>query len=142
MPYDMTEHRHRFAAWAAARAVQRGWGSSKTEKLRNAIESCGVREFVGSLESPHGVDERRFRELHRQWCCAVIESLTQQGVAAATFGRAAKLVAVYLKVMVVLALLAIATLRGSPIRRSTELNCRKSRRRPGLTRGTSAYGKP
>jgi hypothetical protein len=32
----------------------------------------------------------------------VIKSLTEQGVADATFGRAAKLVAVYLKVMVVL----------------------------------------
>lgn len=102
MPYDMTEHRHRFAAWAAARAVQRGWGSSKTGTLRNALESCGIREFIGSPESPHGVDEHRFRDLHRQWCHGVIESLTQQGVAAATFGRAAKLVAVYLKVMVVL----------------------------------------
>jgi hypothetical protein len=102
MPYDMTEHRHRFAAWAAARAVQRGWGSSKTEKLRNALASCGVREFVGSPESPYSIDERSFRELHRQWCRSVIESLTQQGVADATFGRAAKLVAVYLKVMVVL----------------------------------------
>jgi hypothetical protein len=101
MPYDKTEHRHRFAAWAAARAVQRGWGSSKTEKLRGALESCGVREFVCSPES-RGIDERRFREFHRQWCREVIKSLTQQGVAAATFGRAAKLVAVYLKVMVVL----------------------------------------
>jgi hypothetical protein len=102
MPYDMTEHRHRFAAWAAARAVQRGWRYSTKEKLRDALESCGVREFVCSPESRAGIDECRFREFHRQWCRAVIESLTQQGVADATFGRAAKLVAVYLKVMVVL----------------------------------------
>ncbi len=101
MPYDITEHRHRFAAWAAARAVQRGWGSSKTEKLRDALESCGVGKFVCSAD-PGDIDERRFRELHRQWCRAVIVSLTQKGVPDATFGRAAKLVAVYLKVMVVL----------------------------------------
>jgi len=101
MPYEMTEHRHRFAAWAAARAVQRGWSSSKTEKLRGALESSGLREFVCSPEA-RGIDERRFREFHRQWCREVIKSLTQQGVADATFGRAAKLVAVYLKVMVVL----------------------------------------
>ena len=101
MPYDMTEHRHRFAAWAAARAVQRGWGSSKKEKLRIALESCGVREFICSPGS-RDIDECRFGELHRQWCRVVIESLTQQGVVGATFGRAAKLVAVYLKVMVVL----------------------------------------
>ncbi|MBI3646600.1 MAG: hypothetical protein HY233_11630 [Acidobacteriales bacterium] len=101
MPYDMTEHRHRFAAWAAARAVQRRWRSAKKEKLRDALEGCGVREFVCSPES-RDIDEDRFRQFHRQWCRAVIESLTQQGVADATFGRAAKLVAVYLKVMVVL----------------------------------------
>jgi len=101
MPYDMTEHRHRFASWAAARAVQRGWGSSKSEKLRGALESCGVREFLCTPES-RDVEVRGFEDLHRQWCRAVIESLTQRGVAGATFGRAAKLVAVYLKVTVVL----------------------------------------
>ena len=101
MPYDMIEHRHRFAAWAAARAVQRGWRSSRTEKLRDALHGCGVTDFVCSPES-RIIDERRFVEFHRQWCREVIKSLTQQGVAGATFGRAAKLVAVYLKVMVVL----------------------------------------
>jgi hypothetical protein len=79
-----------------------GLGFFNDGEAANAIESCGAREFVGSPNSPHGIDERRFRELHRQWCRAAIESLTQQGVADATFGRAAKLVAVYLKVMVVL----------------------------------------
>jgi hypothetical protein len=100
LPYDMNEHRHRFAAWVAGRAVQRRFKGATVEKLRDALESCGIREFVGSPES-RGIDERRFRELHRQWCRAVIESLRQQRLNA-TFGRAAKLVAVYLKVMVVL----------------------------------------
>ena len=102
MPYDMNEHRHRFAAWAAGRAAQRGFKGATVEKLRDALEGCGVREFVCSPESRAGIEEPRFREFHRQWCRAVIELLAQQGVADATFGRAAKLVAVYLKVMVVL----------------------------------------
>lgn len=100
MPYDMTEHRHRFASWAAARAVQRGWRSATAEKLRDALEHSGIREFVGDVEL-RNIDECSFRESHRRLCRALIESLSQQGVDA-TFGRAAKLVAVYLKVMVVL----------------------------------------
>src|ERR1035441_320677 len=100
MTYDMSEHRHRFAVWAAARAAQRGWRSATVEKLRDALESCGIREFVGSSES-HSIEEPHFGELHRRWCRAVIESLRQQEIDA-PFGRAAKLVAVYVKVMVVL----------------------------------------
>lgn len=99
--YDMTEHRHRFASWAASRAVQRKWPSANKAKLQGAIGSCGIREFVSSPES-RNTGEDRFRELHLQWCHAVMEFLGRQGVEDATFGRAAKLVAVYLKVMVVL----------------------------------------
>jgi hypothetical protein len=48
------------------------------------------------------VDEAGFKTRHREWCRAIMLSLTNAGVKNVTFGRAAKLVAVYLKSTVVL----------------------------------------
>jgi hypothetical protein len=44
MSYDLTEHRRRFAAWAAARGAQRGF--TTVDSLRDALENCGIREFA------------------------------------------------------------------------------------------------
>jgi hypothetical protein len=71
------------------------------EVFRDALEICGVVEFVRTSEAK-GIDESRFIELHRDWCCSVVAYLAQKKVANPTFGRAAKLVAVYLKSMIVL----------------------------------------
>jgi hypothetical protein len=98
MPYDITEHRHRFSVWAAARAAQRGFAS--VEVLRDALERSGVREFLRGSEA-YQTDEERFRALHEAWCRSIVRSL-ESSHPKATFGRAAKLIAVYLKSMVVL----------------------------------------
>jgi hypothetical protein len=42
--YDVFEHRHRFAVWAAARAAQRGFVT--VEKLRDALEATDIVAFV------------------------------------------------------------------------------------------------
>ena len=99
MPYDLFEHRHRFAVWAAARATQRNFTS--VERLRDALQKCGIKEFVNTA-ALREIDEARYRELHRDWCRAIIQDLAEGGVADPTFGRAAKLVGVYLKAMVVI----------------------------------------
>lgn len=99
MSYDITEHRHRFSVWAAARAAQRGFASLAA--LRDALERCGVVEFLARAEA-HETDEARFRALHEGWCRSIVKSL-EASHPRVTFGRAAKLVAVYLKSMVVLA---------------------------------------
>ena len=44
MAYSHFEHRHKFAAWCAARAVQRKF--AKTIVLKAALERCGVVEFI------------------------------------------------------------------------------------------------
>jgi len=41
MPYDLAEHRHRFAVWAAARAAQRGFTTVKN--LRAALQAADIR---------------------------------------------------------------------------------------------------
>jgi hypothetical protein len=97
--YGIEEHRHRFSVWAAARAAQRGF--TTVDKLRKALENSGVVEFLstGDWES---VDQEQFDALHRTWCRAVMSWLSDAGVEKVTFGRAAKLIGMYLKSMVVL----------------------------------------
>jgi len=99
MPYDHFEHRHRFAVWAAARAAQRAF--ARVEVLRDALEQTDIRQFVADRGSLVTTGEE-FDPLHSKWCNAIVGHLSRQGVPNATYGRAAKLVAVYLKSMIVL----------------------------------------
>jgi hypothetical protein len=100
MIYDLFEHRHRFSVWAGARAAQRGWAKAKTPVLGEAVENCGVVGFLRA-ETAAPIDELRFEEFHRAWCRKIVTFLEKKGIPNATYGRAAKLVAVYLKAMVV-----------------------------------------
>jgi len=93
--YSNYKHRHNFAIWAAARAAQRGF--TNVINLKNALESSSIGEFV---EKPSG--ESKFDKKHAKWCNRICDYLHNQGVNEATYGRAAKLVNVYLKSMVVL----------------------------------------
>lgn len=99
MPYKINEHRHRFSVWAAARAAQRGF--SNVDILRKALEACGVVEFLDTANLDD-IDVTRFDKLHRQWCMKVVGFLEEASVPNVTFGRAAKLVAMYVKSVVVL----------------------------------------
>ena len=84
--------------WTGARAAQRGLASTKT--LCGAIEATSVRKFLRDPESLD-IDAKRFESRHREWCNVALEHLFKQGVESVTFGRVAKLFAVYLKAMVV-----------------------------------------
>ena len=117
MSYDLFERRHRFAVWAAARAAQRGFAT--VEDLRDALEATNLRQFVTDSSSLN-IDAAAFEVQHRSWCRSIADNLSEKGVANATFGRAAKLVAVYLKSMIVLgphAGSALATIVHPPIDR-------------------------
>lgn len=99
--YEIEEHRHRFSVWAAARAAQRGWVGATVDVLRDALQGCGIVQFLASADLD-SICSQQFERLHRQWCVSVISFLENEGLPAVTFGRAAKLVAVYLKSAVVL----------------------------------------
>jgi hypothetical protein len=101
MTYDIFTHRHKFAVWAASRAVQRGWKDAKVSCLREAIEECGVREVINDVDS-FPTTSQAFELLHSQWYHSIQNHLANNGVAA-SYGRVAKLLAVYLKAMVVIA---------------------------------------
>lgn len=96
--YNLFEHRHRFAAWAAARAAQRGLTS--VEILCQALDDSTIKQFVRDhFEEPITAEE--FQKLHCKWCKKIVNSLKRNGVKDVPFGRAAKLVGVYLKSMIV-----------------------------------------
>lgn len=97
--YQIKEHRHRFSVWAAARATQRGF--SKVDTLQKALEVCGVREFLDTANL-EDMDATRFEAIHRRWCMSVVAFLKKARIPNVTFGRAAKLIAMYLKSVVVL----------------------------------------
>lgn len=100
MIYSIDEHRHRFSVWAAARAVQRGFPAD-INKLREALKCCGIRTFLTPANLDN-MDEARFDDQHEHWCMKVISSLNAATAMDVSFGRAAKLIAMYLKSMVVL----------------------------------------
>ena len=99
-PYEIGEHRHNFAVWAAARASQRGLGAG-VRILRATLESCGI---VDDLQGANlnEIDDERFKRMHRKWCLNAIDRLMEAGIQDVPFGRVAKLVAIYLKSAVIL----------------------------------------
>ena len=99
MSYDLSEHRHRFAVWAAARAAQRGF--TTVEKLREALQATDIRKVLSAPQTLQ-LAAVQFDALHRRWCSSICSSLTQHQIAKVSYGRAAKLVAVYLKATVIM----------------------------------------
>lgn len=102
--YDINMHRHNFASWAAARAVNRAFTTVLV--LKEALEACGVFEDI-SKASVLACSENDFKVLHRRWCEKIMLFLInleegEEWRKKVTYGRAAKLVAVYIKSMVVL----------------------------------------
>lgn len=97
-PYDLFEHRHRFSAWAAARAAQRGLTS--VEIFCRALDASEIKSFVHDHVEDN-ISAEQFRKLHCNWCLKIVESLEGSGLQDVPFGRAAKLIGVYLKSMVI-----------------------------------------
>ncbi len=101
MPYELFEHRHNFAVWAAARAAQRGFAGANVSTLRNALKASCIRRFLLNPKCMD-IDCARFEKRHRSWCRSICAFLNTHSVKTVSYGRAAKLIAVYLKTMVVI----------------------------------------
>jgi len=98
MTYSHFQHRHNFAAWCAARAVQRGF--TKTPILKDALEKSGVVDFIKEYAGEE-VSHEDYDKLHESWCNAILKIWEKAEVKGASYGRAAKLLAIYLKSMIV-----------------------------------------
>ncbi len=99
--YDLKEHRHRYAAWCAARAVARGVTGAKYQEIEPVLQKSGVRAFVESGKTNWPKNQASFDTEHARLCKAVQRELKRSKVENTSYGLAAKIVAVYLKTLVV-----------------------------------------
>jgi hypothetical protein len=98
--YTLGEHQHRFSIWAAARSIQRGLANVRIGTIDAALMACGVGE-IADTEAKWPTTEALFDRAHRKWCRAIMRNLQSAGVGDMSYGRAAKLTAVYLKCRIV-----------------------------------------
>lgn len=99
--YALADHRHRYAAWCAARAAGRGLPGGTNAAFRAALEASELPALLRGSVEQWPWSAALFDRAHQRWCGAAVGSLHAQGATAATFGRAAKLVAIYIKTLVV-----------------------------------------
>jgi hypothetical protein len=105
--YDANEHIHRYAVWTAARASQRGFAT--TELIGKAIENVNLKEEVLELEKRKEISATDFDKWHEIICEKVeselkLELAKKNSLREVSFGRAAKIVNIYLKTFLVIRL--------------------------------------
>jgi len=97
--YSSEDHIHNFACWTAARASQRGFAT--TDDISKAINKSGLRTLAFK-ELPAIKDQEEYDSKHTRICKKIEDLLKESHPQKATFGRAAKIVAIYLKTAVVI----------------------------------------
>ncbi len=113
--YTIDDHKHRFAVWTGARAVQRGFTTVKN--IRNVIEACNLRRAITDVYRPD-LNAKEYDTWHKNICKNIIAEFDKIHVTNATYGRAAKIVAIYIKTTVVIGgyhLSALARVAHPPI---------------------------
>jgi hypothetical protein len=97
MAYNFDEHKHRYAVWTAARAVQRSF--AKTAEIINAINCTGLKQFSESEES---ITQEIYDGKQREWCNLIIDYFSKLDKKYnCSYGRASKIIAIYLKTAVI-----------------------------------------
>ena len=105
--YDIKEHRHRFAIWSAARAVQSARKKIKTQeideiikiiKLKDAADEKLSKINLGFDEDVYFDSSIDFEQFHFDYTHKIMKELSIK----ASYGFAAKILAVYLKVYAVI----------------------------------------
>ena len=92
--YDAGLHRFNFAAWAAQRAAARGLEGLNAALSLKLLGVPDLRVIASKLENLPSIEE--FDRKHREWRCELIRMATPCDL---THGRAAKLINVYLKAL-------------------------------------------
>ncbi|MFK8055854.1 MAG: hypothetical protein AB8F78_07015 [Saprospiraceae bacterium] len=97
-PYTIQLHRHRFAVWTAGRAVARNFASAK--HVEAAITAAGLRKAVEADKVFR--NQKAFDKWHVGRCEKMLKYWDKhsEGVKEHSFGRAAKVIAIYLKAMI------------------------------------------
>lgn len=102
MNYDINEYRKAFCLWAAFRAAQAGSAKAKGKELTQALESCGLIDFLDSRQNEN-CDEQQFNQKHNEWIAFIQKHVHSNHNKHISYGIAAKLVAVFIKGYFILA---------------------------------------
>lgn len=97
MEYTLSEHKHRFSIWTAARAVQRSW--TTTYNISKVIQLLDLQDFVNNFKDI--THQQEFDNLHMKWCDRIINEFRVLNIIA-SYGRAAKIIAIYLKTSIIM----------------------------------------
>ena len=95
--YTIDVHSHRFAVWTAARAATRGMKGGTTKNVKNSIEDANLRSFVEivNIDTPISSFDV-YKKHHDKYCKKIINYFKDIGIRC-TYGRAAKIIAIYIK---------------------------------------------
>lgn len=94
--YSFQDYVHDYAVWTAARA-QRSF--TTTKKVKDAIAQSGLQEFSKARKCS---STEEFNNFHRSCAKQVIEAFNKADIKNATYGRVAKIIAIYLKTSVII----------------------------------------
>lgn len=97
--YDHAEHLHRFACWTAAAAVRRAFAGN--EVIAQVIEDINLKQELFELKNVEPSAEK-FDEKHKEYSYRLVTRLkellnSQAEKDKVTYGRAAKIIAIYIK---------------------------------------------
>jgi len=96
MSYTIEDHIHNYAVWTAARAVQRNFTDTKT--IKAAIDMTELRTFI---DFDKVMNNDHFDKFHRDTAQKIISFLSSRNIST-SYGRAAKIIAIYLKTAVII----------------------------------------
>ena len=98
--YDIIEHVHRLAAWAASRAAGTVKGMRfEVQQGKTILESAGMRKVLAAGKNALPTHAAAMDAAHREWRTKVIHHASTMSLGFEfTHGLAAKLINIYLKV--------------------------------------------
>lgn len=103
MESSFIEYLHNFAVWTAARAAQRGF--TTTKNINEAINQTGLKKLVLNYQINTPTE---FDVFHKKNCHHIIKHLKKslvnnpKVIKKITYGRAAKIVNIYLKTAIII----------------------------------------
>jgi hypothetical protein len=97
MPYEISAHKHRFAAWTAGRAASVKGSRFKVKLIQSLLGEIGFDKLKvpSDLPSPTAIDET-----HKKWREKLIQAANKRGLTL-SHGVAAKVINMYLKTVFV-----------------------------------------
>ncbi|HAK79362.1 MAG TPA: hypothetical protein DCR35_17430 [Runella sp.] len=98
LTYSYFNHLHNYAIWTAARAAQRGF--TTTKNIKTAIEKTELKDLLEGNKPLKSVEE--FDTFHEKCCEFIMAEISQLGIKGVTYGRAAKIVNIYIKTAIVI----------------------------------------